>query len=198
VKDLSTALQSQKAALQTGSCFAVAIGTSLKLCDWDQDITIDGDTYDGGTPIKKPKLNEKGGNLSVGNVDDAFTSLIINGTIKNATVVVYEVFLDDDNVVVGAETLFSGVVDGMSFNDTWATLSLTPSRNQAIARCPRRRLVPSCGFIFKSDDCGYTGTDGPCAKTKETCLNTSRFAGFRFIPAPGKTFTWGDTIYKVE
>lgn len=196
MKDLSATLLTEKAALQTASCIAARIG-SLRVCDWDQTLTLDGETYTAGVPIKRPKLNERGGSLVIGNVDDALTSLIINGATRNAAVEVYEVFLDETNTVAGAEVLFSGVVDGQAFNDTWATFTLTRSRNQAVARCPRRRLVPACGFIFKSGDCGYTGASGPCAKTRDTCLNLSRFAGFRFIPAPGRTFTWGDTVYKV-
>ncbi len=198
MKTIANAVSTEKAAAKNKACYAVKIGASIKLCDWDVDVVYDSGTYVSGTPLQVPKFTEKGGQLVVGNVDDAFSAYIINGTIKNTDVTVYEIYFDSDNAVIGAETLFVGVIDGQSFDDHWATLNISQSLTQARARCPRRRLVPACGFVFKSDDCGYTGGLGPCTKDMDSCLNTSRFAGFRFIPAKGKTFTWGNTIYKVK
>ncbi len=198
MKTIATAVSSEKSAIKNKACYAIEIGDGIRLCDWDVDVVYDSGTYTAGTPLKVPKFTEKGGKLGVGNVDDTFSALIINGMIKNTDVTVYEIYFDSDNAVIGAEILFVGMIDGQVFDDHWATLNIARSLTQARARAPRRRLVPACGFIFKSADCGYTGSSGPCTKDMDSCLNTSRFAGFRFVPAKGKTFTWGNTIYKVE
>ncbi len=196
MKTFPVSLSNEKAASATSSCFAVKIGTSIRYSDWDVAFTLSGAVYSPGVPLKIPKFTASGGKVSIGNVDDAFTALIINGTIKGESISVYEVFVPGDTPV--AEMLYAGTIDGQAFNASWATLTVSPARVQAMAQCPRRRMVPACGFVFKSVSCGYSGASARCAKNIDTCLNPTRFAGFRFIPSPGRTFAWGDTIYKVE
>jgi len=196
MKAFSASLITEKAAEETSSCYAIKIGSSIHYSDWDESFSYGGDTYTPDIPLRLPKFTASGGRISISNVDDSFTSLVINGTLKGESITAYEVFTPSGTPV--AEVLYSGTIDSQSFTDHWATISVTPARIQAVAQCPRRRLIPACGFVFKSTSCGYTGSSARCAKSYDTCLNISNFAGFRFIPAPGKTFVWGDNIYKVE
>jgi len=202
MKSLSSPLLAQKAAAQTASCFAVYIGstTPIRICNWDVDITLDSNTYSSGVPIGRVSVrNEITGTIKIGNVDDTFTSLVINGSLKKKDIEVYEVFFDDSSTVVGYETLFSGAIDGQMLGDHWCTLTLVPAHDGSVVLCPRRRVVPSCGFVFKGDDCGYSGSETSCAKTFDGCRNSgSPFGGFSFVLKPGKIFTWGSTIIKVE
>ncbi len=203
MKTFSSSLSTEKASLNTASCYAVELlsPTPVRICNWDQSITFDGDTYTGGTPIQKPSLRSGysgGGTVKIGNVDGAFTSLFINGTLKQVEISIYEIFLDGGNAVVGGETLFTGKVDGQGLDDYWCVLTLAPFTDGSLLQGPRRRLVPSCGFVFKSTECGYSGSETSCSKTYEGCHNKSRFGGFRFIPRPGKVFAWGKTIITVR
>lgn len=204
MKTFSGPLQTEKAAAQTASCIAIEIDTAspVRICNWDTTVNYDSNNYSAGYPIKNPKIkNGISGTIKVGNVDDTFTSLLINGTLKKEDISVYEVFFDSDNVVVDAEILFTGKIDGQMLDDEWCTLTLVPADAGDVLQCPRRRIVPSCGFVFKDSDCGYSGGTATCAKTHESCdakSNTSHFGGFRFIPKPGKVFSWGDTIITVS
>ncbi len=204
MKSFSAPLQTEKAASQTASCFAFEIDTAtpIRLCNWDVDVTYDGDLYSSGVPIQKPRIkNGLSGTLKVGNVDDTFTSLVINGTLKKEDISVYEIFFDSADAVVGAELLFTGEIDGQALDDQWCTLTLVPADDVNMLQSPRRRIVPSCGFVFKGTECGYSGAATTCAKTYESCSaksNTAHFGGFRFIPKPGKVFSWGKTIITVS
>jgi hypothetical protein len=203
LKTLSANLQTEKAALQNAPCYAVRFdaATPIYLSNWDTSFVFDSHTYTPLIPIKKPSIRESGGSVQIGNVDDTFTSLLINGTLKKVDVYIYEIFFDADNAVVDGETLFSGSVDGQQINDQWATIALIPAPDGSRVMVPRRRIVPSCGFVFKSTECGYAGATTTCAKTYEDCgakSNTAHFGGFRFIPKPGTIFSWGGMIITVE
>lgn len=62
----------------------------------------------------------------------------------------------------------------------WATFTLGAS-NPWTRRFPARRLLPMCQWVFKSDACGYSGTETECDKTLSRCRelsNSERFGGF--------------------
>jgi hypothetical protein len=202
MKSLSSALLAEKGAAQTASCIAVSIATTTptRLCNWDVAVTYDSNTYSGGVPISRPRIrNGLTGEVKIGNVDDTFTSLVLNGTLKKKDITIYEIYFDDANAVVDAEQLFSGSIDGQALDDQWCTLTLVPANDGAVVLCPRRRIVPSCGLVFKGAECGYSGSETTCAKTYDGCRNSGApFGGFRFVPKPGKVFSWGKTIITVE
>ena len=202
MKSLSSSLLTEKASLQTASCYAVYIGTGTptRLCNWDVAVTYDSNTYTGGVPIDKPTIRDGlTGTVKIGNVDDTFTSLVLNGTLKKKDITIYEIYFDDNNAVVDAETLFSGSIDGQIIDVQWCTLTLVPANDGAVVLCPRRRLVPSCGLVFKGTECGYSGTETTCSKTYDGCRNSGApFGGFRFVPKPGTVFAWGGVTITVE
>jgi hypothetical protein len=199
MKNLTPEHLAEKAKGQTQFCHAVAIGSSVRLCDWDKDIDIDGEVYFGGVPIEFPRTRAgAGGTLKISNVDDAFTSLLINHELNGVSCRMMEVFFDMNFAVLGAEVIFDGIIDGPFLNLTWAMLPLSKSRIEGLSSVPRRRVFPACGFVFKSESCGYTGSDPACSKTRETCRNVARFGGFRFVPSPGRTYVCGKQIYTVK
>ena len=203
MKTLSSALQTEKAATQAASCYAIEIlaTTSVRICNWSQAVTFDGDTYTPLIPIGKPSLKSSGGmtdggTIRIGDVDDSFKSLLFSGALKRKEISVFEIFFDADNVVVDGEILFNGEINRQESILNWFTLGLGAFSDQKAAQSPRRRIVPGCGFVFKSLDCGYSGGTAHCPKTYEGCLS-SNYGGFRWIPAPGKVFVWGDEKIKV-
>ena len=194
----------EKAAKQTASCFAVYIAATpaICLCTWDASIELDGYTYTKSIPIKSPNLYSNynsGGRLSIGNVDGTFTSLIINGSLKNKDISIYEVYFSDTNSVIGYETLFKGKISGQKFDKKWCDLTLSPFASGSDIMVPRRRIVPSCGFKFKGNDCGYSGASTYCSKIYADCLNEGNpFGGFRFTPVPGRVVAWGNVVIMVD
>ncbi len=55
------------------------------------------------------------------------------------------------------------------------------ARNVFNIRYPKRRLIPSCQWAFKGDQCTYSGGETSCNKTFARCQeldNTIRFGGF--------------------
>ncbi len=206
MKNLDSAVVTIKAEDKLASCFAVHIKENdtsyINLCNWDEDVVYNGDTYTKNIPIKAFQIYSSyiaGGTISLGNIDGSFTSLLINGTLKNQPIDVYEIYFDDNNDVVGAETLYSGIVGGQDIRDDWYIIRLRPFSDNDIVLTPRRRIVPSCGFVFKGDDCAYSGGESYCPKTFEKCFNNGKpFGGFRFIPKSGKTFSWGNIVVTVK
>jgi len=204
VKSLDANVVTEKASTEISSCYAVHIASTspVKVCNWDVDVNYDGNTYTGGIPIKKPRISANytsGGSIQIGNVDGTFTSLMLNGSLKKKAIYVYEIFLDSNNAVIGAETLYSGIVGGQSISGVFFNITLRPQAEGDVLLTPRRRIVPSCGFILGDEACGYTGTSSYCPRTYEGCLNHGDpFGGFRFIPKPGKVFAWGNLTITVE
>jgi len=199
MKTLTPEFIAERQSAATTFCHAIRIEGAINVTDWNEELTIDGDVYQPGFPIEKPKLKqESGGTLKIGNTSDVFSSLLFNHQLNGKRCALLEIFFQDDFTIAGHEIVFDGVIDGPYINLGWAVLPVGVSRIEADAPTPRRRLMPACGFGFGFPSCGYTGPDAPCMKTKETCRNPPRFAGFRFIPPPGKKFVWGGRVYKVE
>lgn len=203
MKFFSATLSARKAAAAAMVAYAVEISTdpAVRLCSWDQSISLSGNSFVPLVPIDKPAIQAAGGlnaagSIKIGNVDDTFTSLYFAGSLKSAPIKVYEVFLAP-GAAPEAETLFEGRIAGADLDNEYIALALGPLAAGAEAMSPRRRLVPACGFVFKSSDCGYTGLETHCPKTKEGCLS-GFYAGFRFVPPPGTEFVWGGERIKVK
>ena len=204
MKTFSSNLQTEKASSETATCYAIEIDTSTptRICNWDTDIVFNSDTYLSGRAIANIRVTN-GPNPTcsffVGNADDVFTSLMLNNSLKQKAISIYEVFFDDDNNVIDGEVLFKGIVEFHQLpNSLWCEIHCTPYTNSTVIRCPRRPIAPSCGFIFRSTECGYVGTETSCVKTYEGCHNKTRFSGFRFIPKPGTVFVWGSNTIEVK
>lgn len=61
----------------------------------------------------------------------------------------------------------------------WVTFSLGAS-NPWNKRYPQARMIPSCRWVFKSAQCGYSGVAGTCDKTLARCrelANSARWGG---------------------
>ncbi len=195
MKDFSTILQTRKAALSTAACYAIEIlaTPALRYCNWDQDLTIGGDTYLANMPIQKPSISGSSCSIALGNTDDSFTALALAGDLKRKAVTVYEVFppVGSDSDPAEGEILFKGEIDGGPGVDLeWCSIPLGPLTDQTVALTPRRRIVPACRLVFKGADCGYSGATTTCPKTKAGCLS-GFYGGFSFVPAPGTAFVWG-------
>jgi hypothetical protein len=112
LKTLSANLQTEKAALQNAPCYAVRFdaATPIYLSNWDTSFVFDSHTYTPLIPIKKPSIRESGGSVQIGNVDDTFTSLLINGTLKKVDVYIYEIFFGEisEILISGADVKISG------------------------------------------------------------------------------------------
>jgi len=206
MKGLSSGLLAEKAGSANTPFYLVKIDNTYFYTDCDQPITYDSNTYN-PAPLQvdgfrsSSDLPLDGGSIKIGNVDLVFSSLVLNGSLANKNVFVYEVYLDSSFEVVDAELLFEGRIEGQSLTEKWAALTCTPFRYKWGSMTPRRRIVRQCGWMFKSGRCSYSGVDTLCNKTWEDCTsksNTARFGGFRFLPERGVKFTWGNTIIEVK
>ena len=70
----------------------------------------------------------------------------------------------------------------------WVTITLGLV-NPMLQRFPKHRYLANyCRWVFKSTECGYTGSETTCDRTLSDCEdrdNTKRFGGFIGIPGEG-------------
>lgn len=115
--------------------------------DCDVDISYLGNIYK-SFPVQLDAIKSSDGSpldsvqVSLGNVDLTLSSLILNNTIKNADVLIYEAWFDADNNIIDAEQVFTGKVDGRpAFNEMRATITTAPFLNPWTQSFPRRRIT---------------------------------------------------------
>lgn len=140
--------------------------------------------------------------LTIGNANNFLSSLILNNSLREASVTIRSIYLDSSLNFIGAETLYYGKVSGRpSCTETEASINILPHRNPWTQRFPRRRITRHCNWKFTDTDCGYTGGATACDRTWANCTalaNSHRFGGFRFIPEQGKVFVFGESVVRVK
>lgn len=83
-----------------------------------------------------------------------------------------------------------GILGQAATTPQWATFTFT-AKNINSKQFPNRKIFKNfCGFKFKDERCGYTGTGLVCDKTLTTCRaynNSPRFGGFIGVAGRGVT-----------
>ena len=91
------------------------------------------------------------------------------------------IYLHFPDIVDSKELYFKGYIEGFTISDKYIKVELVPITDYMSFKVPKRRYETKCPWKFKDGNCGYVGSDGPCDKTLDTCLNLSRFGGFPWI-----------------
>jgi hypothetical protein len=206
MKSYSEQILTEKQKSSVTTFLLVKIGTYC-FTDSNIDIQHDGNTYQ-AYPLQISNIKSSdvspldGCTIKIGNVNLTLSSLVLNNLLKEKEVSIYEGWFNADGGLIEAVPVFFGKVDGRSgVDELWATITAMPFHNPWTSRCPRRRISKHCGWLFKDEDCGYSGAATSCNKTWQRCTelgNTAGFGGFRFIPQRGRKFVWGNTIIEVK
>ena len=194
----------EKNKIATNSVFFIAIeiiipsiATSVKINNSDSDVVWNSSTWV-KFPLELDEIVEKAGevpqvNLRVSNVNRALESYIqqydlyckTNG-FQPITIKMYA--LNSLNLASPiAESEHEFILEKPTLTAEWATFQLGAS-NPFLRRFPLHRIMKTCRFIFKSTQCGYTGTISNCNKTISRCRqlsNSSRFGGFIGVGSGG-------------
>lgn len=167
--------------------------TVFRIVPNTEDITFQGNTfYAFPVQIDLPKETSKGEipfvNITVSNVTRVIQGQIesLNGGI-GATVQIIIVntgHLTEDY----AELTLDLEVQGTDCTPQWITFKCGPP-NPMKRRFPLYRyMAASCGWSYKSVECGYSGALTTCKRTLADCQthnNSTRFGGFPGLDAGG-------------
>jgi phage-related protein len=206
MKNLPTSVLTEKAKSEIRSFKLLKLDTYY-FTDCDQSIQYSGDTYSPRPIILEGfsasgEMPLEGGTIKIGDVDLTIASLVLNNSLKDKDVVIYETYFDSSMNIVGTELVFEGRVEGQELPDEyWAVLKVSPYRYSMNITIPRRYIIRLCGWTFKSSDCGYSGSETDCSKTWERCGvlgNRARFGGFPFLPKKGTRIMWNDKEWVVK
>jgi len=203
---LSTEVIEQKNAMGSKDAFLVlleitipAITETIKLVSNTEDIVWRGSTWI-AMPFEMEEISEKTQNeiprinLRIPNVDrtieaylqeyDAYVKQYGPSEVTVGIYVVSSAQLADTNPVAYHEYV---LVQPRS-DSKYATFTLGAA-NPFRKRFPLNRILKNnCRFKFKSDRCGYTGTETTCNKTLIRCRelsNSNRYGGFPGVGAGG-------------
>ena len=202
---ISTIAMQEKNKIATTSVFFTAIEITIpsltetvKIHDADENITWKGSTWQ-PFPVQIDEIIEKIGevprlNLKVSNVNRVFEKYLqdydlyckTNGyqAITINLYVLNSLNLADDT----PEAEYEFNLEQPKTNAEWAIFQLGAS-NPFLRRFPLNRILKNqCRFIFKSSQCGYTGSMTNCNKTLTRCRelsNSSRFGGFAGVGSGG-------------
>lgn len=160
--------------------------TDLYFAENNADVVFDGTTYT-AFPISFDVVSEnKSGNIDRVQIILANISRVIGGYLetydfrkkKISIKLVWADQLDDtDNYI---EDIF--YIDGYTADEKNVTFSLSSKFDVLDVSLPFRKYSRNyCCWVFKGSECGYTGSETTCNKTKAQCKsynNYSRFGGF--------------------
>lgn len=125
----------------------VKIGTAYCYTDCDRNIVYNGDTYV-PYPLQVSGFNTSdgspldGGQIHLGNVNLAMSSLVLNGLLKNKDVYVYLAWLDAAGAIIGVDTVVMGKVDGRpALDEQWCSITVAAHLNPWTQHFPRRRVT---------------------------------------------------------
>jgi hypothetical protein len=98
----------------------------------------------------------EGGTIEVGNVPLDMSAAILNDTLSNAYVYLYEAWYDDSMTFIEADLIYAGKVSGRpGITEQYATIQASPHLNPWSQRCPRTKItkknfpfLPTRGLMF--------------------------------------------------
>ena len=146
-------------------------------------VTVQGQTYQ-PMEIKFQDIKRQGGTqigrvvLTIDNTELDFSQALQAGDYDGHRVSIYLHFPDLPD---SKEIFFQGFIEGYIITVKEVKVELVPSTDYMSFQVPCRRFSTKCLWVFKSEECGYTGPETSCPKTYDGCLNKARFGGFPFI-----------------
>lgn len=170
-------------------------GNDLHYAQYDDDVVFDGVTYS-SMPISFDGIgsNSKGEidkvKVKIANVSRAIGAYLevydFRGKKVSLKTVWADQLADTDNYI---EDIF--YIDSYFVNAQDAEFELTGKFDVMTINLPLRRYMRNyCGWKFKSTECGYSGSETSCSKTKARCKELSNYQRFGAFPSirPTKVF----------
>lgn len=164
--------------------------TNLYLAEWNENVTFDGQEYV-AFPITHDTVSENASGeidslqVKVSNVSRLIQSYLEVYDLRNKKVMIRLVWKDrlsypDDKLD------FNYFIDSYTASSTVVDFTLLPKTDLLGSMLPARTYSRNyCQWKFKSTECGYSGSETSCGKTKARCKELSnyvRFGGFPSIP----------------
>jgi len=162
----------------------------LNLAGYDEDVVYDGITY-----FKFPVTHEYVGENSEGRIDQVrvrlsnvsrLIQLYLEGLDFRGKKVVIRTVWRDELADPDAHMDEVFYIDNYSADEKNVEFSLTSKFDVLGTDLPARRFSRNyCMWKFKSVECGYTGAETSCDKTKQRCkvlANYLRFGAFPSVP----------------
>lgn len=162
----------------------------LNFVEYDQNVTYNGITYQ-KFPIKHEYISENAQGeidsvkISLSNVSRLIQSYLEDFGLRGKKVSIKQVWankLDDPDSFI--EDIF--YIDNYTTDQNNAEFVLTSKFDVLSITLPLRVYSRNyCQWKFKSTECGYSGAETSCDKTKTRCKeigNFQRFGGFPSIP----------------
>ncbi len=164
--------------------------TNLYFAQYDIDVTFDGQTYT-KFPIQHEPISENTSGeidnvkITVANVSRAIQAYIEAYDWRNKKVDITTVFANQlsDADVKRVDTYY---ISSYVATDEAVEFTLTSKFNVLSVQLPLRNYMRNyCSWKFKGTECGYSGAETTCARTKVACKalnNYERFGGFPSVP----------------
>ena len=166
-------------------------GHDLHFAEWDVDITFAGVTYI-RFPITLDTISENNQSaidavkITVSNISRLIQAYLENYDLRGKKVTIKTVWADKLNDP-------DAYIDDIFYIDSYVVdqdnvqFTVTSKFDVQDVELPVRRFSRNyCGWKFKSTECGYSGSEVTCKKTKQDCKdvknNYVRFGGFPSIP----------------
>ena len=165
-------------------------GNNLNWCEWDSNITFDSVEYE-HAPITHDEIGENSQwqidavKVKTSNVSREIQAYLENYDFRGKEMRVRLVWYDklDD---ADCKLDFTYYIDSYNADQQYVEFTLLPKVDVLDAVLPRRMYSRNyCGWVFKSSECGYSGEETTCNRTKQRCKelnNYSRFGAFPGIP----------------
>ncbi|OED38492.1 hypothetical protein AB834_00835 [PVC group bacterium (ex Bugula neritina AB1)] len=189
---LSDVFKEEKNKLENQPIFLYQIlnvdnaGTVLYLANFDEDIVFASNTYS-KFPIAHEKVSEDSTSilnqvtLKISNVNRLIEGYLqgydLRGCEVNIVLVFKENLANDDDSL---KDIF--FIDSYSSSETTVSFNLSSKLDVLEVVLPRRKYSRlHCSWIFKGNECGYSGGETQCNRTWQRCnelANSSRFGGF--------------------
>ena len=165
-------------------------GSDLRFAGYETDITYAGELYT-RFPITHEHIGEntKGEidtvKVTVSNVSRLIQAYLEANDFRGKRVSIKEVWLDKlDDPDAFIEDIY--YIDNYTVDQNNASFTLTSKFDCLDLELPARKYSGCyCSWKFKSDECGYSGSETECSKTLARCrelANQLRFGGFPSVP----------------
>jgi len=165
-------------------------GTNKYFAAYDQDVVFDGVTYE-RFPVTHDAITEnvKGEidtvKVQVSNVSRLIESYLQTYDLRGLRLSIKQVWanlLDDPDCFIE----FSNYIDSYTSNVKDVVFNLMSKFDVLDVVIPGRIFLRNmCQWEFKSSECGYSGEETECNKTRQRCKelnNGLRFGGFPSVP----------------
>lgn len=118
--------------------------------------------------------------VQVGNADRIIQGYVENYEMMGKQVIITQIIKKVDGSLAGIEMAYR--IKKVSCKKDYATFTLSIGIDMLQSVFPSRKILSRfCWWVFKDEDCAYTGSATECDRSFDNCKrlkNTARFGGF--------------------